>query len=81
MHGNMTLTDPKLLLHLTQLGQNILVVAHNSKESHGSPQVTGIWVPWVGWVPKQGRHGKFEPGKAQYSTPNFFDQLFLIRAY
>ena len=29
----------------------------------------------------QGRHGKFEPGKAQYSTPIFFDQLFLIRAY
>ena len=29
----------------------------------------------------QGRHGEFEPGKAQYSTPNFFDQLFLIRAY
>ena len=48
MHGNMTLTDPKLLLHLTQLGQNILVVAHNSKESHGSPQVPGIWVPRVG---------------------------------
>ena len=29
----------------------------------------------------QGRHSEFEPGKAQYSTPNFFDQLFLIRAY
>jgi hypothetical protein len=29
----------------------------------------------------QGRHGEFEPGKAQYSTPNFFDRLFLIRAY
>ena len=29
----------------------------------------------------QSRHGEFEPGKAQYSTPNFFDQLFLIRAY
>ena len=29
----------------------------------------------------QGRHGKFEPSKAQYSTPNFFDRLFLIRAY
>jgi hypothetical protein len=28
----------------------------------------------------QGHHGKFEPGKAQYSTPNFFD-WFLIRAY
>ena len=27
----------------------------------------------------QGRHGEFEPGKAQYSTPIFFDQLFLIR--
>ena len=26
----------------------------------------------------QGRHGEFEPGKVQYSTPNFFDQLFLI---
>ena len=24
------------------------------------------------------RHGKFEPGKVQYSTQNFFDQLFLI---
>ena len=31
---------------------------------------------------EQGRHGKFEPGKAQYSTSNFFDRLFLIiRAY
>ena len=29
----------------------------------------------------QGRHGEFEPGKAQYSTPNSFDRLFLIRAY
>ena len=29
----------------------------------------------------QGRHGEFEPGKVQYSTPNFFDRLFLIRAY
>ena len=29
----------------------------------------------------QGRHGEFEPGKAQYSTPNCFDQLFLIRVY
>ena len=29
----------------------------------------------------QGRHGEFEPGKALYSTPNFFDRLFLIRAY
>ena len=28
----------------------------------------------------QGRHGEFEPGKAQYSSPNFFD-WFLIRAY
>ena len=27
----------------------------------------------------QGRHGEFEPGKAQYSTPIFFDRLFLIR--
>ena len=27
------------------------------------------------------RHGEFEPGKAQHSTPNFFDRLFLIRAY
>ena len=24
---------------------------------------------------------KFEPCKAQYSTPNFFDRLFLIRAF
>ena len=29
----------------------------------------------------QGRHGEFEPGNAHYSTPSFFDQLFLIRAY
>ena len=29
----------------------------------------------------QGRHGEFEPGKVQYSTPNFFDRLYLIRAY
>ena len=29
----------------------------------------------------QGRHGKFEPGKDQYSTPKGFDRLFLIRAY
>ena len=29
----------------------------------------------------QGRHGEFEPGKAQYSTPSFFDRLFLTRAY
>jgi hypothetical protein len=29
----------------------------------------------------QGRHSKFEPDKAQYSTPNFFDRLFLIREY
>ena len=26
----------------------------------------------------QGRHGEFEPGKVQYSTPKFFDRLFLI---
>ena len=26
----------------------------------------------------QVRHGKFDPGKAQYSTPNFIDRLFLI---
>ena len=30
---------------------------------------------------EQGRHGEFEPGKAQYSTPIFFDQLFFIRVY
>ena len=30
-------------------------------------------------VGSQGRHGKFDPDKAQYSTPNFFDLLFLIR--
>ena len=24
----------------------------------------------------KGLHSEFEPGKAQYSTPNFFDQLF-----
>ena len=29
----------------------------------------------------QGRHGEFEPGKVQFSTPKFFDWLFLIRAY
>ena len=29
----------------------------------------------------QGRHGEFEPGKVQFSTPKCFDQLFLIRAY
>ena len=29
----------------------------------------------------QGRHGESEPGKFQYSTPKFFDWLFLIRAY
>ena len=29
----------------------------------------------------QGRHGEFEPSKAQYSTPKLFDQLFLINAY
>ena len=28
----------------------------------------------------QGRHGEFELGKAQYSTPYFFDRLFVIRA-
>ena len=27
----------------------------------------------------QGHHGEFELGKAQYSTPIFFDRLFLIR--
>ena len=27
----------------------------------------------------QGRHGEFEQDKAQHSTPNFFDRLFLIR--
>ena len=30
---------------------------------------------------RQGRHGEIEPGKVQYSTPKFFDRLFLIRAY
>ena len=29
----------------------------------------------------QGHLGEFEPGKVQYSTPKFVDQLFLIRAY
>jgi hypothetical protein len=28
-------------------------------------------------IVSQGRYGKFEPGKAQYSIPNFFDRLFL----
>ena len=28
---------------------------------------------------RQGRHSEFEPDKAQYSTPNFFDQPILIR--
>ena len=32
-------------------------------------------------IVSQGRYGKFEPGKAQYSIPNFFDRLFLIRGY
>ena len=27
MHGNMTLTDPKLLFHLAQLGQKLLGAA------------------------------------------------------
>jgi hypothetical protein len=27
---------------------------------------------------KQGRHGEFEPGKAKYSIPKFFNRLFLI---
>ena len=31
--------------------------------------------------PIQGHNGQFEPGKFQYSTPTFFDWLFLIRAY
>ena len=29
----------------------------------------------------QGRHGEFEPGKAQHSAPIFFHRLFLIRVY
>ena len=29
----------------------------------------------------QGCHSDFEPSKVQYSTSNFFDQLFLIRVY
>ena len=29
----------------------------------------------------QGRHSKFEPDKAQYSTQDFFDRLSLIRTY
>ena len=33
------------------------------------------------WLYIQGHHGEFEPSNAQYSTPNVFDQLFLIRAY
>ena len=28
----------------------------------------------------QGLHCVFEPGKVQYSTPKFFDRLFLTRA-
>ena len=35
--------------------------------------------PSVGTVlAYSGRYGEFEPDKAQYSTPNLFDQLFLI---
>ena len=33
----------------------------------------------IGHSNLQGHHGIFEPGKAQYSTPNFFDQLFLLK--
>ena len=29
----------------------------------------------------QGRHGEFEPGKVQYSTPKILYRLFLIGAY
>ena len=49
-----------------------------------------LFAIWIGQIQlkliylfvTQGRHGKFEPGKVQYSTPNFFDRLFLtIRPY
>ena len=35
----------------------------------------------MNFLGNQGRHGEFEPGKAQYFTLNVFDRLFLIRAY
>ena len=37
----------------------------------------GSFLNSVAWI--QVRHSKFEPDKAQYSTPNFFDWLFLMR--
>ena len=40
-------------------------------------QIKDIWACLL----LQRCHGEFEPGKAQYSTSNFFDRLFLIRAY
>ena len=38
-----------------------------------------IWYVSIMYVhTMQGRHGEFEPGKVQYSTPKFFDCLFLM---
>ena len=39
------------------------------------PHIQGAAIAMIKAV--QGRHGEFEPGKAQYSTPNFFDRFFL----
>ena len=33
--------------------------------------------PWLAGLPSQGRHGEFEPGKAQYSTTIFLTGCFL----
>ena len=51
------------------------------KPGHVSTAGERVEFAKVAWSPIQGRHGEFKPGKAQYSTPNFFDRLFLIREY
>ena len=33
------------------------------------------------WYHMEGSHDKIEPSKVQYSTPNYFDQLFFIIVY
>ena len=61
-----------------------LAVLNDYKQGLGRPMkayIKQIWNVSAKHGRHQGCHGEFEPGKAQYSTPTFFDRLFLIRTY
>ena len=67
-YGNVSITSARRMSEL------------RSKQERLEGKAEAFFVtPFI--VQSQGRHNEFDPGKAQYSTPNFFDLLFLIRSY